>query len=121
MTTIVLGYVTGAAVHVIGKWAGWKSAQKGRPWMGYWREYSALVVKGATFDFVLFALWMLGLVPWLLSFTPLDMSAFPELPKNVDFLLGSAAGYAADSVGKTFVGGLERLFGAAFRRNGNGR
>ena len=107
---MILGYCIGAVLHIGVKILGYIGAHKDQTVRNYWSLYGALVAKGAIFDVVIFGLWQIGFIPYLAKMIGVAMPEGFVLPEGVDVWLGVTAGYAADSIGKSFMGAIERFY-----------
>jgi len=107
---IIFGYLLGAFLHISVKILGFIGAHKDQTFRNYWSLYGSLVTKGMIFDTVIFALWKIGLIPYLMGAVGMSMPAGYSMPDNVEVWAGIAAGYAADSIGKSFMSAIERFY-----------
>lgn len=105
-----VGYCLGAMCHIATKILGYIGAHKEQTFRNYWNLYGALVGKGAIFDIVIFALWQIGLIPYLAGAVGMSVPEGWQMPDNVEIWAGIAAGYAADSIGKSFMSAIERFY-----------
>ena len=116
-----LRFKFGAVLHVLAKWFQWKSVDKSRKWMGYWKSYLPLVGLGMILNFFFWILWYNGLVDgmviaiinFFIKTTASIAGSEPTnlitaLPKNA--LMDISAGFMIDSIAKNiFAKWLNKL------------
>ena len=113
---MIAGYAVGALLHIAVKVLGYVGAKRDQTASTYARDYGPLLAKGAIFDVVIFALWQIGIIPYLAQSVGLTVPAGFVLPEGSDIWLGVAAGYVADSVGKSLMGAFDRSVRAAVHK-----
>lgn len=117
---VILGYCIGAVLHIIVKVLGYVGAHREQTLKTYCATYGPLVAKGAVFDVVILAFWKIGILPYLAGMIGLSVPAGYVIPEGVEIWAGIASGYAADSIGKTFMGALERFYSKSMSTLGGG-